>query len=228
MRCSSSFNTTISSRNTGSMIRRVTSCVQCCRRETRSWRGSDWELLGTKEAPIPSEARSLSEAVTSLVADERMRQLFITRGHAERDGIDSTSSGSMSPDLGETWRQGFPMSPQWEGGSELDSDNDCEDENEGDDSYEACDSAAESGPKDYISEVSESSLWASIRASLLRPMFWSNRTAGPKWNNAKLYGKHAALWFFLMTKDGSEEWAPVPLPEWPSVCFDFRQNFGFR
>ena len=25
------------------------------------------------------------------------------------------SSGSMSPDLGDTWRLGMPMSPQWEG-----------------------------------------------------------------------------------------------------------------
>ena len=75
------------------------------------------------------------------------------------------SSGSVSLDLGDTWHQGFPMSPQWEGGLELDSDNDCEDDAEyGDDgSYEEFGSAGESGPKDYISEVSESSLWASIR-----------------------------------------------------------------
>ena len=39
----------------------------------------------------------------SLVAEERIRQLFITRGHPGRDGIDSISSGSMSPDLGEMW-----------------------------------------------------------------------------------------------------------------------------
>ena len=53
------------------------------------------------------------------------------------------------------------------------------------------------------------------------------RTAGPQWNNAKLYGEFAALWFFLMSKDGSEEGAPLFLPEWPSRCFDDRQNFGF-
>ena len=30
-----------------------------------------------------------------------------------------------------------------------------------------------------------------------------------------------------MTKNGCEEGAPVPLPEWPSLCFDDRQIFGF-
>ena len=85
--------------------------------------------------------------------------------------------------------------------------------------YEACDSAAESGPKDYISEVRESSSWASIRDYLTAPDVLVWRTAGPKWNNAKLYGEFAALRFFLMTKDGSEEGAPDPLPELPSLCF---------
>ena len=31
------------------------------------------------------------------------------------------------------------------------------------------------------------------------------RTAGPKWDHAKLYGKFPALWFLLMKKDGSEK-----------------------
>ena len=58
-----------------------------------------WWLHGPKEAAFPSEACSLSEAVMSLVADERIRQLFTTRCHSERDGIDSMSSGSMSPEV---------------------------------------------------------------------------------------------------------------------------------
>ena len=41
--------------------------------------------------------------------------------------------------------------------------------------------AAESGPKDYISKVSESSLWASIRDYLAPPDVLVMRTAGPKW-----------------------------------------------
>ena len=75
----------------------------------------------------------------SLVADERIRQIFITWGYSVRDDIDSMSSGSMSPDLGDTWHHGLPMSPQWECGLELDSDNDNEDENERDESHEAGD-----------------------------------------------------------------------------------------
>ena len=76
----------------------------------------------------------------------------------------------------------------------------------------------------YISEIRESSLWASIRDYLTPLDVLATRTAGLKWNCAKLYGKFAALWFFLMTKDGSEEGAQ---PEWPSLCLDHRRNFGF-
>ena len=53
------------------------------------------------------------EAVMSLIAEERIRQLFVTRGRSEREGIDSMSRGSMSPDLGEMCRQGYLISPQW-------------------------------------------------------------------------------------------------------------------
>ena len=81
-----------------------------------------------KEAAIHSEACSLGEAATTLIADERTRQIFIARCYSDRDDIDSMSSGSMSPDPSDTWHQGLPMSPQWEGGLELDFDNDCEDE----------------------------------------------------------------------------------------------------
>ena len=35
------------------------------------------------------------------------------------------SSGSKSPDFGDTWRQGMPMSPQWEGDLILDSNDNC-------------------------------------------------------------------------------------------------------
>ena len=57
-----------------------------------------WGLHAPKEAAIPSEACSLGEAVMSLIADERIRQLFITMGFSNRDDIDSMSSGSMSHD----------------------------------------------------------------------------------------------------------------------------------
>ena len=173
-RFSSSSYTMIPSRNTGTMMRRVTSCVQCWRRETRSWMVSEeWLLHAPKEAAIPSEACSLGEAVMSLIADERTRQLFTTRGYCDRHHIDSMSTGSMSPDLGDTWHQGLRMSPQGEGGLKLDSDDDFEDENEYEDdgSYEEFDSDAESG----LTSVKWARAHCGLRfvTAVLRPLFWS-------------------------------------------------------
>ena len=89
------------------------------------------------------------------------------------------------------------------------------------DRFEVSDNA-EGDPKEYISEVRESSLWVSVRDCLTRAdvmvLRLVLRTAGSKWNNAKLYGEFAALLFFLMTKNGSE---------WPSTLSDYRPNFGF-
>ena len=76
------------------------------------------------------------------------------------------------PDL-EMWRQGFPVSPQWEGDLELGSDE------ENDDRNAPGDSDDESGPKkDFVSEVSETSLQASIRDFLSPPDVLIMRTAG--------------------------------------------------
>ena len=77
--------------------------------------------------------------------------------------------------------------------------------------------------RDYINVMKEYSLWILIRDSLCPPDILSLRTAGRKWNNAKLYGEFAALWFSLTTKN--EEAPTSPLPEWPSLCFDYRQKF---
>ena len=57
--------------------------------------------------------------------------------------------------------------------------------------YDETDDAAE-GPKDYISDVRESSLWASLRDCLTPANVVVLRTAGPKWYNAKLYGPELA------------------------------------
>ena len=96
---------------------------------------------------------------------------------------------------------------------ELDSDKDCEDEKEYEDdsSCEEFVCAAESGPNDYLSAVSESSQWASIRDCFTPSDILVLRTVGSKCNNAKLCGEFAALMFIHMTKDGSE---------WPSMCSD--------
>ena len=60
------------------------------------------------------------------------------------------------------------------------------------------DSAAEKGDKNYISEVRESSL--SLRDRVTPASVVVLNTAWSKWNNAKLFGAFAALWFFLVTK----------------------------
>ena len=139
----------------------------------------------------------------SMVAEGRMHQLFINQERSERDGTDSMSSGSMSPDLGEMWSQGYHVGPQWEGELELNSasDYDYDNVNEEDDSFVARDHATESGPKDYVSAVRESSLWILMRDSLSPPDVLVLRTAGRMWNNAKLYGEFVALWFFFSNKN---------------------------
>ena len=76
--------------------------------------------------------------------------------NAECHDIDTMSDVSMSPDLGDMWHYGYPLSPQWEGHLELDSV--C-----GDD--DAC-GAMVHGMKDSISITRECSLWILIRDSL--------------------------------------------------------------
>ena len=114
-----------------------------------------------------------------------------------------------------------------EGELELDSAGDSDNEYAEDDKLAAGNHAAENGPNDYISVFRSSSLWILIRDSRRAPDVLVLRTARSKWNSVTLNGEFAALWFFLLTKDGSEERDPVTLPEWLSLCFDYRQNFGF-
>ena len=59
---------------------------------------------------------------------------------------------------------------------------------------------------DYLSQVRVCPVWITILDLLLPPDMLAMRTAGPKWNHAKLYGSFAALWFFLMEKDEDEKW----------------------
>ena len=62
----------------------------------------------------------------------RTCDFFINKRYAECFGIGTMSNGSMSPDLGEMWRHGHIVSPQWEGKLELDSVSDCDNEYEED------------------------------------------------------------------------------------------------
>ena len=134
-----------------------------------------WGLQGSRVEASPSESGSFGEAVMSLVAEERIRQLFITWGHSEREGIDSMSSGSMSPDLGEMWRQGYPVMT-------------VRTRMKITTASRRVTIADECDPKEYISEVREGSLRASLRDCLTPSDILVLRTAGSKWNNAKLYG----------------------------------------
>ena len=59
----------------------------------------------------------------------RIYDLFINQRYAECHSIDTMSNGSISPDLGDMWHHGYPVSPQWEGGLELDSASDCDNAN---------------------------------------------------------------------------------------------------
>ena len=55
-----------------------------------------WGLQGSRVEASPSESCFFGDAVMSLVADKRICHLFIARVHSEREGTDSTSSGSVS------------------------------------------------------------------------------------------------------------------------------------
>ena len=64
-----------------------------------------------------------------------------------------------------------------------------------------------------------------IRDFSLPPDMLAMRTAGPKWNHAKLYGFFAALWFLLMENGEDQKGESESLPEWPSLCGNLRQRF---
>ena len=119
------------------------------------------------------------------------------------------------------------MSPQWEDGLELDVDNDCEDETDHvvDGKYD--DGAAENGAKDHISEVREGSLWVSLRDCLSPADVLVLRAAWVKMEQREVVWEICCFMVLPHDKNGGEEAAPAPLPEWPSLCFDYRQNFGF-
>ena len=130
-----------------------------------------WGLHAPEAAAVPYEVSSLGEATTKLMNDVRIRENIINKRYCERDDPDSMSSGSMFPDLGDTWHQGLPISPRWEGELELelnsasDHDNDSND----DDSCTAGDSTAWRDHTDVISVLRENSVWNLMRDNLLCP-----------------------------------------------------------
>ena len=134
------------------------------------------------------------------------------------DDIDSLSSGSMSPDLGEMWRQGCPKSPEWEGDLELGS---ADEEEEGDNAGSS-DEMEDEGLKDYLNRVNDSPLGVLVRDYLTPADTLEMRTTALKCNIARLHGSFAKLWFYLMKNDKSE-----PLTDWPRLHYCYRQFYGF-
>ena len=50
---------------------------------------------------------------------------------------------------------------------------------------------------DYLSQVRDSAVWISIRDFLFPPGILAMRTAGPKWNQTKLYGSFVGSFVVL-------------------------------
>ena len=61
----------------------------------------------------------------------------------------------------------------------------------------------------------------------LPPDMLAMRTAGPKWNHAKLYGFFAGLWFFFMVNGEDQKSESESLPTWPSLYGNLRQRFDY-
>ena len=94
---------------------------------------------------------------------------------------------SLSPDLGEMWRQGCPKSPEWEGELELGS---ADEDEEGDNAGSADDNEDE-GMEDYLKQVIESH-WVLVRDFFSSADVFEMCTTGHKWKNvARLFGPFA-------------------------------------
>ena len=147
--------------------------------------------------------------------------LAVVRSPETVDDTDSMSSRSMSPDLGDMWRQGCPKSPEWEGEVELDS---ADEEKEGDNAG-AADENEGGGLEDHLKQVIECPVWVLVCDFFSSADVLEMRTTGLKWNIARLYGSFTELWFFLAKKEENDK--SEPLPEWPSLRYDYRQIYGF-
>ena len=111
--------------------------------------------------------------------------------------------------------------PEWEGELELD----CADEEEKGDNAGHADENEDVGVDDSLKQVIESPLWVLVRDFLSSADVLEMRTTGHKWNIARLFGSFAELWLFLFEKEEYDK--SEPLPEWPSLRYDYRQIYGF-
>ena len=136
------------------------------------------------------------------------------------DDVDSVSSGSMSPDLGDVWRQGCPESLEWEGDLELGSaDEDAEGDNAG-----LADENEGEGLEDSLKQAIESPLWVLVRdflssADVLEIAHYRTQVECSKTIRSLC---RIVILPHEKRRDKSE-----PLPEWPSLKFDSRPIYGF-
>ena len=71
--------------------------------------------MGFQEAEVfipPHDLCNFESEDMSRSAEERIYDLFINQRYAECHGVDTMSNGSISPDLGDMWHHGYPVSPQ--------------------------------------------------------------------------------------------------------------------
>ena len=66
-----------------------------------------WGLHAPEAAAVPHEVSFLGEAATNLMNDVSISEMFINRGYCLCDDLDSMTSGSMSPDLGDKASRAF-------------------------------------------------------------------------------------------------------------------------
>ena len=113
----------------------------------------------------------------------------------------SLSSGSLSLDLQDMWRDGCPKSP------DLDSDMDAGAESEKMGEYDM----------KNLRHVLEVSFWEMIRPFLVPDDVFGMRTTASRWSVASLYGPHAELFSFSWKGSPSTNLSPFPtgMRLWP-------------
>ena len=84
---------------------------------------------------------------------------------------------------------------------------------------------------EYLSQVRDSSVWISIRDFLFPLTFWLCARPDRNGTTRRCMGPlqlFAALWFLFIEKDDSGKGESEALPEWPSLCSNLRQRFGYH
>ena len=116
-----------------------------------------WDFRGPRcsfrlKWPCNFEGEDMSRS-----SKDRIYDLFINQRYAECHSLIRWSNGSISADLGDMWHHGYPVSPRWREDWNWISQVTVTTQTSEVGTSAAQDHAAESGPKDYISVVRDSS-----------------------------------------------------------------------